>query len=162
MSVVRWRAGIGLLLGLCLVATGQEEERRIVFPGNGFSIAPLEARAASAPCVPLAMSLPPSGGLAPNINVQIQSYPGSIQEYLSLSKGQFEKLDWTILRAEVIGKSVALFEYTGKVRSLHLHFYARAFKRGDRVFLVTAAAVSEQWPAVGKSLKRCADSFRLE
>ena len=49
------------------------------------------------------MFLPVSDGFAPNVNVNIQPYPGSIKDYIGLSKGQFQKMKWNIVEEKQTG-----------------------------------------------------------
>jgi hypothetical protein len=108
------------------------------------------------------MSLPSAGGYAPNVDVEIQPYAGTMEDYVALSLTQFKSAKMKVLHQKTYGKSVAVFEYTGEARSQPLHWYAKAEKCAGRVYLVTAAAMQGQWSSVAAPLKACVDSFRCD
>ena len=83
-------------------------------------------------------------------------------EYISLTKSQFQQHGLTVIKIEMQGKFAARLEYSGTMRSMSLHWYARAIKRGNQVYLVTGTALDAQWSAVEALLRRCVDSFRLD
>jgi hypothetical protein len=137
-----------------------ESTNRLHFPAAGFTIAPLDAPPGESPQQALAMFLPASDGFAANVNVQIQPYTGTIEGYITLTSQQFKSAGIKVLQEKTLTKSVALFEYTGKAQGQPLHWYARAEKSGDAVFLVTATATPQQWSKESARLKACVDSFR--
>jgi len=149
---------------ICLVAltTYAQPTNRLHFPVTGFSIAPLEAPSASSAQQALMMFLPATDGFAPNVNVQIQPYPGTIEEYVALSLKQFKSADLKVLQQKTLGKSAALFEYAGKMEGRALHWYARVEQKAGKVYLATATATDEQWSKVSPRLKTCVDSFRFD
>ena len=113
----------------------------------------------------LSMQLNADGTFAPNVNVQIQPFPGSIDDYVKVSMdGQFKQLGFTTSSKKKLGEDGVAFEYTGTLRDMPLHFYARAFrKQGKGVFyLITATALATQWAKSGPELKTCVDSFKLD
>ena len=103
--------------------------------------------------------LPPTQGFAPNVNVLIQDVPNPIQEYADLSKQQFKSANLTVLNDHLVGDGEWACEYSGNMQGKDLHFYARALKKGDKVYLVTATAALDQWDSVFPKLKSCVDSF---
>ncbi|MEW4488992.1 hypothetical protein AB1L42_12975 [Thalassoglobus sp. JC818] len=144
------------------ISFGQDGlQPRMTFPVNGYSMTPLEAPVGETPYQSLIMFLAASEGFAPNVNVQIQPYPGTMQEYSDLSKGQFEQLNFQVLK-ENVNENMALWEYTGTTQSKTLHWYTAAHKRDNKVYLVTATALESQWERAGEKLKKCVDSFRLD
>ena len=143
-------------------AVGSETTNRMHFPLSGFSIAPLEAPLEKASQKSIMMFLPAKGDFAANVNVQIQPYDGSINDYSALSSKQFASAGFKLIRpAEPKGASV-IFEYTGKMEGRALHWYARAEKAKDRVYLVTATAPEGDWAALASKLKACVDSFSCD
>lgn len=110
---------------------------------------------------PLIMMLPASDGFSPNINIQIQAYPGSIDEYDTLSIKQIEQLKLKTIKHLKEG-DVLTFEYTGAMRGRDFHWFGMAYKKGDNVFLITATATEKQWPDVGAKLIECVKSFKLK
>jgi len=143
------------------VSQGQSTSQ-LHFPKTGFSIAPLEAPLSQAPQQALMMFLPSTDGFAPNVNVEIQPYAGTMDDYVALSLAQFKSAKMKVLHQKTYGKSVAVFEYTGEARGQLLHWYAKAEKCAGRVYLVTATATQGQWSKVAAPLKACVDSFRCD
>lgn len=139
-----------------------QSTNRLHFPTTGFSIAPLEAPLAQSPQQPLMMFLPATDGFSANVNVQIQPYLGTIDEYVALSLQQFKSAKCTLLQRKTLGKSASVLEYSGEMQGRLLHWYARAEKSAGRVYLVTATAADGQWSSVAARLKACVDSFRCE
>ncbi len=131
------------------------------FQGVGFSIAPLESDAGDEPHSPLGMRLPPQDGFAPNVNVDIQASDGTMEGYADISRGHFKNAGFEIVSEKIVDGELT-FEFKGKVEGNPLHWYAKAFKRKDRVFLVTATATEAQWQGVSAKLKACVDSFALD
>ena len=154
MLLVVVACGTAALLG---AAAGQA----LHFPQHGFSIAPLEGRAGSTGMVVL-MSLPPTGGFAPNVNVVAQTSHGTMDDFIALSKQQFAQAGLHVVKAEKGGDSDATFEYTGNMQGRALHWYAKASLKGDEVLLATATATDQQWPKFADPLKACVDSFRRD
>ena len=148
---------------LCLAsASAAESTNRLYFPGAGFTIAPLELQPGDLPQQALIMFLPATDGFAPNVNVQIQPYPGTLDDYVAFSLQQFKSMGVKLLEQKNQGKTVALFEYTGEIQARALHCYARAEKSGASVYLVTATASPLQWNKESARLKSCVESFRCE
>jgi hypothetical protein len=144
-----------------LVGQGQETTQ-LHFSAAGFSIAPLEESPGNAVQQVLMMFLPAANGFSANVNVQIQPYTGTIDNYRVLSMQQFSTAGFKVLEQKILGKSEVKFEYAGETQGFKLHWYARAKKSGNKVYLVTATASDEQWSAVATRLKTCVDSFRCD
>src|SRR5260221_1902583 len=135
----------------------------IDLPLYGFQIDALDAAPdASAPATSLQMFLTPAEGFALNINVQIQPYNGTIKEYATLSKGQFDELKWKVISEKEIGDNEWNLEYTGTMQAGDLHFYARAISKNGKVYLATATAKESQWPTLGETLRQHIDSFKIK
>jgi hypothetical protein len=131
------------------------------FKANSFSIAPLEESAGSTTYHVLTMSLPATDGFGPNVNVQIQPYEATLNEYVDLSKRQFKTAKFTIIR-EIHTDRSHTFEFSGEVQWMSLHFYSKAEMAAGKVYLITATAKESQWEAVGAKLKKCVDSFKRD
>lgn len=144
-----------------VTASTADITNRVQFPMAGYSIAPLDASPGSVPSQSLMMFLPASGAFAPNVNVQVQPYSGSITNYAELTFQQLKDHDGKLLEKKFSSQAV-VFEYTGDLGGHILHWYARAEKSGDHIYLATATATEEQWPGVAKQLKACVDSLRSE
>jgi hypothetical protein len=108
------------------------------------------------------MFLPVADGFAASVNVQIQPYGSTIDDYLALSVRQCETAGFKLLQQKNTDKSVAMLEYSGEMQGRLLHWYARAEKSAGKVYLVTATAADEQWSKVAPQLKACVDSFRCD
>ena len=139
-----------------------ESTNRLLFPAGGFSIKPLETPLGKLPQQALFMALPPSDGFAANVNIQLQPYSGTLDEYIALSEQQFKAAGFKLVQRNKQGQSGVLFEYTGEMQGRALHWYARAEQATGRVYLVTATAAETQWKRDALSLKACVDSFRRE
>ena len=113
-------------------------------------------------CVLLVMFLPATVDFAGSVNVQIQPYTGTIEEYTTLTLKQFKNAGLKIIEQKKAGKSGVVFEYNGKLQGRSLHWYARAEKSGGQVYLATATATEEEWAGQGGKLKSCVDSLRCE
>jgi len=143
-------------------ATAGESTNRICFPLAGFTIAPLDTPPGESTQQSLIMFLPVTDGFAANVNVQIQAYTGTIEDYVALTVKQFKSTGMKLLQQKGPAKSVVMFEFTGEVQGRPLHWYARAEKSGSSVYLVTATAAPSQWNREAARLKSCVDSFRCE
>ncbi len=132
------------------------------FPQSGFQIDALEAPKGNVPTSPLVMCLPASDGFAPNVNVTMQPFVGTMEDYITLSKQEFDQVKWTVVAENKDGDRMWKVEYTDPNPSNPLHFYAKAVSTGKYVYLVTATAKETQWKAVGDQLKACVDSFKVK
>jgi hypothetical protein len=134
----------------------------IDLPQYGFEIDALDAEPGGAPTTAIMMFLPVNDGFAANINVNIQPYKGTMKEYAALSKGQFEEMKWKVISSEEKGADEWRAEYAATTKSGDLHFYARALKKGDHVYLVTATAKESQWASLQAKLRKHVDSLKLK
>jgi hypothetical protein len=150
------------IIFLATLASQGQTTNKLHFPAAGFSIAPLEESPGEATQQVLLMFLPATNGFSANVNVQIQLYTGTIDGYRALSLQQFNTAGFKVLEQKMLGKSEVKFEYAGVSQGFKLHWYARAKKSGNKVYLVTATASDEQWSAVAARLKTCVDSFRCD
>jgi PsbP len=153
-----------LLPVLLLMASslGAETTNRLHFASSGFSIAPLEAPRGQVTQQVLMMFLPTVGEFTPNVNVQVQPYDGSLEDYVKLSLKQFESANLKMVQQGRTKDSGAVFEYRGEIQNRRLHWYAKAQKSEGRVYLVTATALEEHWAEVASNLKDCVDSFTCD
>ena len=149
-------------LGLMVSPLWAETTNRLHFAASGFSIAPLEAPKGQLTQQVLMMFLPTSGEFTPNVNVQIQPYDGTLEDYVKLSLKQFESANLRMVQQGRTKDSGAVFEYQGEIQNRRLHWYAKAQKSQGRVYLVTATALEEHWAEVAPNLKTCVDSFSCD
>jgi len=108
-----------------------------------------------------AFFLPTEDGFASNINVMKQAYDGTIEEYDTLSLGQFEQLGYTVIQ-HTLGSDSAAYEYVGNFQGKKLHWYSTAVKVGNAVLLATATGPNRLWEKQGPVLKASVDSLRLK
>jgi PsbP len=134
----------------------------IDLPEYGFVIDAIDAAPGSGPTTALMMFLPVSDGFAPNVSVNIQPYPDSIKDYISLSKGQFQRMNLTIVEEKQTGDNEWSVEYKGPAQGIDIHFYARAVIKDGMVYLTTATAKESQWSSVGETLRKHVDSFKTK
>jgi len=153
-----------LCMGMFLMAWAADAQpaNRLHFPLSGYSIAALEEKPAKSPQQALIMFLPATEDFAPNVNVQIQPYAGTMDDYIALTMRQLDKANFKLLQKNVLGKAIAVIEYTGEMNGRALHWYARAEKLAGKVYLVTATATEAQWNEVAPRLKACVDSFHCD
>jgi hypothetical protein len=131
-------------------------------PEYGFSIDLLDAVPASGATTALMTFLPVTDGFAPNINVNIQTFTGTLADYAALSKKQFADMQWTVIDEKLTGDTEWRAEYKGPMQGNDMHFYARAIPKNGKVYLVTASAKESQWSAVAEKLRTHADSFKAK
>lgn len=110
---------------------------------------------------PLIMMLPPSDGFAPNINIQVQAYPGSLDDYAALSMQQFRQLKFKVIKQMKVGNAL-IFEYSGSMQGRDFHWFAMAHQKGNNIFLITATSTENQWKTLSEKLIECVKSFKLQ
>ncbi len=130
MKRLAWK----LALLTCAVALAAAPART-TFPDAGFSIQTLEAPPESGSYLVLMMFLPPEQGFQPNVNVMVQTYDGTIADYLQLTLKQFEQLGYRTLRSGQRDGRTVYVEYSGRFQGRAMHWYA-----------VAVAAASSWWP----------------
>ena len=135
----------------------------IDLPKYGFTMDVLDAVAPpDSPAQAVVSFLPAQDGFAPNVNVVIQPFPGTIKDYVSLSKAQFEEMKWSIISERTASDTEWIAEYSGSMQQTSLHWYARAILKSGKVYLVTATASESAWKTVADSLRKSVDSFQLK
>ena len=133
----------------------------IELPLYGFQIDALDAAPnPSNPTTVIQTFLPATEGFAPNIIVQIQPYAGTMKDYATLSKKQFEQMKWKVIADQQPNDNEWNAEYTGSFEGNDLHFYARAVSTDGKVYLITGTAKESQWTTVGDTLRKHLESFR--
>jgi hypothetical protein len=153
---------------LSLVVRAQSDGGLLRFESEGFTISAegfnvkrsdLGSAAGQSPVAVLYLA--PTGGFAPNVNVLIQNFSGSISDYVSVTKQEFDSAGIKVVNERTVSPTEWMVEYAGTLSGRSLHWYARAVKNGDKVYLTTATATPEQWEQVSPKLKQCVDSFAL-
>lgn len=105
--------------------------------------------------------MPPADGFSANINLIAQPYNDTLQAYDELSQAEFEQLDLDLIRNE-LANGVLTYEYKGRVQNIDLHWYARATKKGDKIYLITATALADRWETDSPALVESVNSFALK
>ncbi|WDE96289.1 hypothetical protein PQO03_11275 [Lentisphaera profundi] len=105
--------------------------------------------------------LPPMDNFQANVNVQKQAFKGSMEAYKNISLGQFQKMKFTLI-SESLVNGVFTIEYTGIMQKREFQWYAKAFKKGELIYLVTGTAPKRTWQYQGDILKDSVDSFKLK
>jgi hypothetical protein len=134
----------------------------LVFPESGFSINSLESQQNVQGSTPLQMLLPPTNGFSANVNVQLQPYAGSIAEYKTVTEQQFSAIGLTLVSIEEGKNSESLsIEYKGLLQGQSLHWCAKAFKKGNIMYVVTATDTEASWEKHKEQLIANVQSFKL-
>lgn len=152
---------IGGALGIAAYLQ-QQGSSRIHLPLYGFSIDSLDDTVDLYPAQALMMFLAPYNGFASSVNVMIQPYLGTMEEYIALSKQQFQEMEWEVVSESRRGETEWLVEYQGKLQEQSLRWYARAILKDRKVYLATATAAQSQWEEFADTLKKNVDSFRVD
>lgn len=105
--------------------------------------------------------LPAYSGFAANVNLMVQHFDGDLQAYDELTRNQFEQYGVEVLEARMTHDEM-LYHYQGRMSGFYLRFFARAIKRGNRVFLITATALPGRWDSDGKVLEESVLNFKLK
>ena len=152
-----------LLVTVLVTGSSFGAEKKLSFPGLGYSIAPLDAKPpAGVPFQHLMMFLPGDGTFSANVGVQVQPYAESLEKYVKLSESQFKQMKLKVIRSRV-EDGAAIFEYSGVLQgNLEMHYYSRALQRDGKVYLVTGTTLEKDWSVDSKALKASVDSFKLE
>ncbi len=133
-------------------------DESVSFSNYGFKIDKLEADSISSTSSLLYMFLPMTDNFSPNVNVMTQEYEGDLAAFKELSDGQFEAMNLEVI-SSTIEKDIYIVEYKGKMQSMELHFYAKAFQHNGLFYLATATCTPKQWEENAERLKSVVNSF---
>jgi hypothetical protein len=151
-----------VLLAICAFSTLNAAEGDL--PHYGSNLKDLDALIEKAPGKTLFIKADESGKSSANINVQIHPFPGTLKEYMDLSRTQFDQFfekGWKIL-SEKQDEKEASCELVGTRKGKEYHSYSRAVKEGTKLYLITATALHEEWGTVGEKLRRHVDAFKAK
>jgi hypothetical protein len=107
---------------------------------------------------------PARNGFACNLGVMVQTVKMTLDEYIKLSRGQFEQGGLKVsaeTKLKVSGRDAVFWEYEGSAQGRKLKFMAQAVVDGDRIFLITGTAPRDDYEAASKEFKASVDSFRI-
>jgi hypothetical protein len=147
-----------LLLVCSSVWVYAAQSDHVTFDQAGFSIDILDAPKSSTGSKPLIMTLPARNGFSANVNILIQPYPGSLQDYKELSQTQFKQLGLRVIDSDE-SKNTLTWEYAGKMSGREFHFVAKVIKEGNLFYLATGTDLEINWPITSAQLKRVVKSF---
>ena len=151
----------GLFLST-LFALTSAQAGTLDFSAAGFKIDSLDVEPrAGSDIRALQMWLPEKNGISANVNVHVQPFDGSMAQYVVLSLGQLEQLGTTIVSRRQEGDTV-VFEYKGNIRGQNFHWYAKAVKHLEHVYLVTATDSQQNWDSHKQQLMSVVNSFELK
>jgi len=152
---------VGVCLALCLGADSQIASK-LHFPQIGFSIAPLKVDTRGATFTAVEMLMPPTANFAANVNVQLQAYADSMDNYIALSKQQMDQMKLQMIKFDKPAADTCVFEYNGQMGENKVHFYGKGILKSGTVFLATATTTEDQWASVSDNFKACVDSLQLD
>ena len=135
-------------------------DSKIDYTELGFSInAPVFSTSSTGTV--LMVFMPAKNGLSPNVNIQIQPYKDSINDYDKLTKSQLKDSSLTLISSNPVGNNEIQYEYKGKMSGRILHWLARAIKVNDSVYLITATGADDDWESCKSDLSASMLSFKL-
>ncbi len=148
------------LVAAATAARAQTSNRTLSFAEHGFAIDAPAGHDDEKVHQVVALYLPQTGGFAPNVNVQVQPFAGTMDEYIAISRDQFKANGVKLVTEKHDAKSATL-EYTGALQGHALHWYARAYRGKKGIVLATATTDESQWTSAGPALRRSVDSLHL-
>lgn len=151
-----------LLLSVCRPVFADASARgkgTLGFVEHGFAIDPPAGHDAAQTQQVVTLSMPTSDGFSPNVNVQVQPFNGTVEEYVNISREQFKTMGIKLV-SEKHDARTATIEYSGSMQGRPLHWYARAFLGKSGLILATATALESQWAATRAALRQSVDSVR--
>jgi hypothetical protein len=129
------------------------------FAEHGFTIDPPVGHDAAQIQQVVMLFLPPADGFAANVNVQVQPFDGTMDDYVKVSAEQFKANGVTLVAEKHDAKS-ATIEYKGLYGGRPLHWYSRSFLGNKRIVLATATASESRWAKEASALRQSVDSLR--
>ena len=152
---------VGLLLGAGAADadTTARTKSTLTFGEHGFAIDPPAGHDYAQVQQVVMLMLPAVDGFSANVNVQVQPFKGTMDEYVRVSLDQFKTNGVKVVAEKHDGKS-AMIEYTGPYGGRPLHWYSRVFFGKNGVMLATATASETQWPRLSAVLRQSVDSLR--
>jgi hypothetical protein len=107
---------------------------------------------------------PGKNGFASNLGVMVQTVQMKLDDYVALSREQFEKGGLKVTgetKLKVSGRDAVRWEYEGAAQGRKLKWTAMAVVEGDRVFLVTGTSTQGDYAALSQEFKASLDSFKI-
>lgn len=102
--------------------------------------------------------LPQSEGFAANVDIEKKKFSDSIIAFDQLFVRNLQQFGLTIVKHTLDGEYL-IYEYKGDMYDKHLHWYVKAIKSGEYVYIATAAGLNKQWDQQKTTLIKSVDSF---
>lgn len=148
-----------LIFSLILTFSSNVFAADLKFKHLGFEIDSLNTKP-NASFLAFQQSLPTKYGFSANVNVMLQEFKLSLDRYALISEKQFNDLELEVL-AKSKTKNSLTYEYAGVMNGVKLHFYSKAYKKGDFIYLITGTDLEENWKRQGEILKKNVQSFKF-
>ncbi len=149
-----------LLLTVLLVSSSLANDV-LVMEKYEFSIQPPIAKEVKTYPYLMAMYyLPATGDFSANVNVMKQAFDQPMEAYDKISMQQFEQMKATMLQHKLQENEI-LYEAQAESNGTAMHFYSRAVKQGNFVYLVTATGLENHWETQKAELMKSVNSFKL-
>ena len=105
--------------------------------------------------------LPAYDNFTANILVQKQHFPANLDAYKQMLIKQTKSLNHTVIHDSING-NILLFEYKGMQNNREFHWYAKASKHGDYMYLVTGTSTENGWSVQADIIRNSVNSFKLK
>jgi hypothetical protein len=141
---------------------GEKRMGLLDFENLGFSIDTLQMSTrdiGEAVCATM-MSLPFHDGFAPNVNVMLQRFNGTLKDYERLNAMEMASMEMNV--ATNITNGILTFQYTMEKPYVGLlRCYCRAILKKKIIYLATGTSLVSQWSTVGSILEKCVNSLQI-
>lgn len=148
-----------MLLTFLLLGHLCAEESLLKNTTLGFSMTPPETEEVKDGVVAM-LFLPVKNKFGANVNVMVQTFQGTMDEYNEITQKQFKEMKLRVIESK-IDKECIKYEYAGMQNGMDLHFYAKSWKKGDKVYLITATGLEIDWADQKDVLMKSVNSFRF-
>ena len=144
-----------------LFASALSADNTFTYDDLGFSMNVMLPKEQKTPIYQIAMFfLPVSDSFAANVGVQKQKYADTLAAYDKLSLEQMKQMKWNVIN-HTVKENEIIYEYKGSSQNREVHWYSKAIKKGDFIYLVTATALESKWAEQKAELSGMVDSFKL-
>jgi hypothetical protein len=158
---------LGLLVAVTLVradAPAAAAKSSYVDATYGFSVSPPDFGAAKARIVPVSFIGPEKNGYSPNLVVMIQPMTTKRKDWLATSAKEFEQVGAKMnstKELQVSGHDAVILDYETAANQRKMHFLALVVFQTDRIYVVTASVLADDFAALQPELQRTLESFQL-
>jgi hypothetical protein len=108
----------------------------------------------------LTFYLKSENGFAPNVNILIRKFNGTMEEYYEKTRFQAKSLNFQIIKSS-FENNQSYFEYIGKLDDNQVHFYTKYVKNGEQIYVITATSLDIDWDKKKTELIKSVNSFNL-